>query len=168
MKEEQYIILLCAVLLVSAFVLADSEQKQFFTLEDIESRGKKPEGELVNNAKRLVKTLNTIQRELYKKDSNFTIVLTSTYRNKEHNSAVGGAKNSYHLYARAADFKVDGMDAGEVQKFVKLLMEKGKIPIGGIGLGSSFTHIDNRGERKAWKYSNGSGAGTYAVDWNSF
>lgn len=168
MKEEQYILLFCAALLVSAFVLADSEQKQFFTLEDINSRGKKPEGELVNNAKRLVKTLNTVQKELYKKDAGFTIVLTSTYRNKEHNTSVGGAKNSYHLYARAADFKVNGMDAEQVQKFVKSLMEAGKIPIGGIGLGSTFTHIDNRGERKAWRYSNGSGAGTYSVDWNSF
>lgn len=38
-----------------------------------------------------------------------SITITSGYRTKSHNTKVGGADNSRHLYGRAADFVVSGV-----------------------------------------------------------
>jgi hypothetical protein len=54
--------------------------------------------------------LATISKEAHK----FNLQLTSNKRTSQHNAAVGGAKNSYHLYGSAAD--ISG-DSSNMQKF---------------------------------------------------
>ncbi len=68
--------------------------------------------------------------------------ITSGYRSKQHNINVGGAKNSQHVYGRAADFKVKGMTPKAVSGVVERLIAEGKIPDGGVGLYKTWLHYD--------------------------
>ena len=75
------------------------------------------------------------------------ITVTSGYRCIEHNKKVGGSKGSQHLTGRAADIKVDGMSSLELDSYVQA------IPTfydGGVGMYSSWVHVDVRGYRARW------------------
>lgn len=83
-----------------------------FTLEEFlvsETAARKginntPTDEVVANLKRLCERLELV-RALF----NAPVVITSGYRCPALNAAVGGAKDSAHMYGRAADFIVPGM-----------------------------------------------------------
>ena len=139
----------------------------YFTIEDINSKGQPVPQAYRANAAELVKNLNIIQDELYKINPLYKINFTSTYRTPEHNASAGGVNNSRHLTAQAADFKVNALDAKQVQKLVKQLIDSGKIKLGGVGEGASFTHYDTRGYKTSWSYTNGSGSGTSSSSWKS-
>ena len=66
------------------------------------------------------------------------ITITSGYRCEKHNAAVGGSKNSQHLYGKAADIKVKGVNPREVAQIARTL------GFGGIGVYSSWVHVDTR------------------------
>lgn len=70
------------------------------------------------------------------------ITINSAYRTPSHNKAVGGATNSMHLQAKAADIKVLGMTPTAVKQRILELITQGKMQDGGIGLYSSFVHYD--------------------------
>lgn len=77
-----------------------------------------------------------------RKQFNSPVTITSGHRCKEHNRAVGGAKNSYHVQGRAADIKVECVEPGEVYMFLT-----GKYPKGyGFILYETFVHVDSREE----------------------
>lgn len=46
------------------------------------------------------------------------VKLTNAYRTDSHNSRVGGASNSYHLYGMAADIYVEGMTPVQLAKII--------------------------------------------------
>ena len=46
------------------------------------------------------------------------VIVTSGYRNRAVNTAVGGSKNSAHMRGEAADFKVAGMTSLELAKLI--------------------------------------------------
>lgn len=77
-----------------------------------------------------------------------SITINSGYRPSSVNRAVGGASNSQHLYGAAADIVVSGIRPSEVYK--RLNQTHGSK--GGLGNGSSFTHIDLRGYRARFAY----------------
>lgn len=79
-----------------------------------------------------------------------SVTITSGYRPPTVNAAVGGASNSQHLYGAAADIVVSGIRPHEVYK----QLDKKHGSKGGLGNGSSFTHIDLRGYRARWAYGN--------------
>lgn len=79
-----------------------------------------------------------------------SITITSGYRPPVINKLVGGASNSQHLYGAAADVVVAGIRPHEVYK----QLDKRHGSKGGLGNGSSFTHIDLRGYRARWAYGN--------------
>ena len=71
------------------------------------------------------------------------IIITSGYRTPQHNEAVGGKPNSYHLKGMAADMVVVGMTPKEFQKQLAGWS-------GGMGEYNTFTHLDIRDERARW------------------
>lgn len=79
------------------------------------------------------------------------IKITSGYRDPVSNRAVGGARDSRHMYGDAVDFWVKGMDVVDV--FYKL---KSYHPRGGLAVGRGFVHLDLRpGAPARWRYPGG-------------
>ncbi|RYG57791.1 MAG: DUF882 domain-containing protein [Alphaproteobacteria bacterium] len=69
------------------------------------------------------------------------VVMHSGYRDGQHNSAAGGADNSYHMKCMAADFYIPGVDKA---KLIQFAMRTNAV--GGLGCypGRSFIHVDVR------------------------
>lgn len=78
------------------------------------------------------------------------ITINSGYRSEEYNASIGGAKNSQHIMGRAADIVVKGMTPLAVHTTIELLIEKGDMLQGGLGLYDSFVHYDIRGTKARW------------------
>ena len=78
------------------------------------------------------------------------ITINSAYRSEEYNKSIGGAKNSQHIMGRAADIVVKGMTPLAVHTTIELLIEKGDMLQGGLGLYDSFVHYDIRGTKARW------------------
>jgi len=78
------------------------------------------------------------------------LVIVSGYRTPEHNRTCGGATNSYHLSAQAADIRCGGLDAVELRQVILDLIESGEIMQGGLGLYDTFVHYDIRGTKARW------------------
>ena len=70
--------------------------------------------------------------------ANKAVNINSAYRTVDHNKAVGGEKNSYHLYGRAFDIKSSGLSVDNVCNIANTLGIKGIIKY------PTFTHIDSR------------------------
>lgn len=73
------------------------------------------------------------------------IILTSGYRTEHTNNSIEGAAfNSMHLYGKAADIKIEGIPSDYLARLLRMC--------GGAGIGiySSFVHVDTWKER-AWR-----------------
>ena len=75
-----------------------------------------------------------------------SVTITSAYRTASKNKAVGGSTYSQHLYGKAADIKVSGVSPKRVAAYAEKLLPKK----GGIGIYSTFTHIDVRTSKSRW------------------
>nr|DAH48539.1 MAG TPA: peptidase [Caudoviricetes sp.] len=74
------------------------------------------------------------------------IIVNSAYRSPEHNRAVGGVENSYHVQGLAADIRPEHQeDLPELQDLCLDLNADG-----GVGLYDSFVHVDARGFKARW------------------
>lgn len=72
--------------------------------------------------------------------------INSAYRTVNKNKACGGATYSQHLYGTAADISIKGVSPKQVAAYAETLMPKS----GGIGIYSTFTHVDVRKTRSRW------------------
>lgn len=102
--------------------------------------------ELLDNLKLLCNNLEVLRNELKAPVS----ITGSGYRTESHNKKVGGAKNSQHLYAKAADINVKGYTPKEVFDTIEKLIGLGKMKQGGLGLYKTFVHYDVRGTKARW------------------
>lgn len=75
------------------------------------------------------------------------VTINSGYRTVTKNRAVGGATYSQHLYGTAADITVKGYSPVVVAAYAESLLP-GK---GGIGIYSTFVHVDVRKTKSRWK-----------------
>lgn len=75
------------------------------------------------------------------------VTITSAYRTPTRNNAVGGTTYSQHQYGTAADIKVKGVTPKKVAQYAEKLLPNR----GGIGIYSTFTHIDVRQTKARWK-----------------
>jgi zinc D-Ala-D-Ala carboxypeptidase len=69
------------------------------------------------------------------------VVMSSGYRDGQHNAAAGGADNSYHTKCMAADFYIPGVDKSQLIAFAMRTSS-----VGGLGCypGRQFIHVDVR------------------------
>lgn len=95
-------------------------------------------------------TIVALQLEVVRAYFNAPIMILSAYRTERHNKFVHGAKNSYHLTAKAVDFIVKGYRPKQVQEVLQSLMHNNKIMQGGLGKYHTFTHYDIRGHFATW------------------
>lgn len=72
------------------------------------------------------------------------VVITSAYRTASHNTSVGGVKNSQHTLGKAADIYISGVSPKQIADYAK------KLGVKGVGLYSSFVHVDTRTKQSYW------------------
>jgi uncharacterized protein YcbK (DUF882 family) len=113
--------------------LTENFQLSEFSCKD----GKGVPLELLANVKELAENLQVLRDEV-----GVPITITSGYRTPAYNKKIGGAKNSQHCHARAADIKVQGLTPKEVKETIERLIKEGKMKQGGIGVYPSWTHYD--------------------------
>lgn len=78
---------------------------------------------------------------------NSQVIITGPNRCLWHNQEAGGARNSQHLYAKAADIVVVGVDADLVAGF----LENRHPDRYGIGRYGNRTHVDVRRPKARWE-----------------
>ncbi|MCB1438241.1 MAG: YcbK family protein [Nitratireductor sp.] len=91
----------------------------------------------------LTQVLHTIERRYGQK-----VVITSGYRNPERNRRAGGAKNSMHMYCKAADIQVPGVSKWDLAKYLRTLPGRGGV---GTYCRTNSVHIDT-GSKRDWHY----------------
>lgn len=74
------------------------------------------------------------------------VTITSGCRCVEHNANEGGSYGSQHIYGKAADFKVKGVEAEKVYDFLSRAYPESH----GLGLYSNRCHIDSRAQKARW------------------
>lgn len=75
--------------------------------------------------------------------------INSAYRTPKYNAKVGGVSNSQHVKGKASDTVCRSGKPLEVAMFAEAL------GLGGIGLYTSFTHIDTRSGKSRWDSTSG-------------
>lgn len=79
-----------------------------------------------------------------------SIVILSSYRSPAYNAPIdGAARKSFHMRFQALDIVVAGVTPRRVFEQLKAWRDAGKFK-GGLGLYSSFVHIDTRGTNATW------------------
>lgn len=118
-----------------------------FTLEEFSCKDGTPvPHELLQNVTELAINLQVLRDSL-----GVPVTITgSGYRTASHNKKVKGAKNSQHLYAKAADINAVGYTPAQLAAVIETLISTGKIKQGGIGIYKSFVHYDIRGTKARW------------------
>ena len=74
------------------------------------------------------------------------VIINSAYRTEAHNKKVGGSADSQHKYGMAADIRINGVPPKTIATYINTLMPSS----GGIGVYSSFVHIDVRAKKSRW------------------
>ena len=95
---------------------------------------------LVVVGRELVEKLDELRRQIGK-----PIHITSGFRTRAHNTAVGGATNSRHLDGSAADITAEGITPEQMAQIAEV------VGFRGIGIYSNFTHVDTRPTKAYWR-----------------
>ena len=101
--------------------------------------------ELIPNVQKLANELQKLRDEL-----GLPIKINSGYRTKSYNKKIGGATNSMHVQAKAADIVVADITPTNLYKRIEKLIEEGKVNFKGVGVYDTFVHVDVRDRRSRW------------------
>lgn len=108
--------------------------------------GTKVPEKFMGNLQKLANNLQILRNEL-----GVAVTVTgSGYRTPKHNRAAGGAINSQHLTASAADINAKGHTPKQLHDKIEILIASGKMVQGGLGLYKNFVHYDIRGHKARW------------------
>jgi uncharacterized protein YcbK (DUF882 family) len=117
-----------------------------FDLSEFESKdGAEFPDEVIRQIQILANNLQVLRDAVDK-----PISINSGYRSPEHNKAIKGAKNSFHVKGMAGDIVVEDMTPKEVADKIEELIQDGKMVQGGLKAYSTFTHYDVRGYSARW------------------
>ncbi len=111
-----------------------------FLLSEFQCKGGKCCGHSVKIDPNLVNILQQVRDYIGK-----PVHITSGYRCRKHNTAVGGAERSQHMLGTAADIYVDDVSMEQIADIAD------KIGSGGIGVYSNFVHVDTRDQKYRWR-----------------
>lgn len=77
---------------------------------------------------------------------NRPVKINSGHRCNKYNKSVGGSSKSQHLYGRAADIVINGIDPYEIYDYLNECYPDSL----GLGGYSNFTHVDTREGKARW------------------
>lgn len=77
------------------------------------------------------------------------VTINSGYRTAAYNKKIDGAAYSQHMYGTAADIRIDGIKPEDVAAIARKFLGNNK---GGVGIYSTFTHVDIRETPSNWDY----------------
>lgn len=83
------------------------------------------------------------------------VVVTSGYRDPEHNRMVGGAEESMHKSCDAADIKIDGVSKWDIASYIRSLPGRGGV---GTYCHTDSVHLDT-GNTRDWNWGCSAGRG---------
>ncbi|KSU60573.1 muramoyltetrapeptide carboxypeptidase [[Bacillus] enclensis] len=98
------------------------------------SGGKVGSTQVKENVRRLMYKLEALRKKL----GNVPITINSGFRSISHNSSVGGASNSMHLYGVASDTNPSGKTPSQTAEIAKTCGFSGIIKY------NTFVHVDSR------------------------
>jgi uncharacterized protein YcbK (DUF882 family) len=101
--------------------------------------------ELLHNVEALAEQLQ-ILRDYLKEP----VRINSAYRHANYNKKIGGAPDSMHVRAMAADITVKSKTPKQVKATIERLIKLKKLNFGGIGLYPGFVHVDIREAYARW------------------
>jgi uncharacterized protein YcbK (DUF882 family) len=117
-----------------------------FSLHEFDCNDGTPVPEhLLHNVEALAEQLQ-ILRDYLKEP----VRINSAYRHANYNKKIGGAPDSMHLRAMAADITVKSKTPKQVKAFIERLIKLKKLKFGGIGLYPGFVHVDIREAYARW------------------
>lgn len=93
----------------------------------------------IENVRTLAKNLQALRDHF-----NEPILINSGFRTGKYNKSIGGANNSFHLRAMAADIRIKGVKPVTLYMAIHNLMALGKMKRGGLILYPTFVHYDIR------------------------
>ena len=126
---------------INAYSKAKDGSKKLSTNFTVKEFACKDGSDAVLVAPRLVMVLQTIRDHF-----GAAVTISSGYRTPQYNTKVGGVAHSQHCYGTAADVVIKGQTPETVAAYARTLMPDW----GGVGVYSTFTHVDVRETRADW------------------
>lgn len=112
-----------------------------FKVKEFHSR--KDPADLVKVDERLIALLENIRNHTGK-----PVIINSGYRSAAYNATIKNAvSNSQHVQGKAADIRIVGVSPAKVAEIAECYLGSS----GGIGIYSTFTHVDVRKSCARWK-----------------
>lgn len=108
-----------------------------------DGRGVPPE--YMANVKKVAENLQILRDHIGE-----AIHINSCYRPTDYNKKIGGAPNSQHLTASAADITAKSYTPKQLATVVEKLIIEGKLKFGGLGIYPGFIHVDIRKKKARW------------------
>ncbi len=94
----------------------------------------------------LLKVIKTVESHFGR-----PVIVTSGYRDEEHNRLVGGADESMHKSCEAADIQIDGVTKWDIAAYIRSLPDRGGV---GTYCHTDSVHLDT-GKTRDWNWGCG-------------